>query len=504
MKESLNLIWFKRDLRWQDHEPLKLAIEAGTPLLGLFIFEDFYQQDPSWSLRHWQAQYHSLVDMQASNKTAFQEILVLEGNSVAIFEKLVRNYGIKSVYSYQESGESLSYQQDKKLVKLFQSQSISWLEYEQNGVQRGRRNRINWDENWRKFMNQELDRPALDHWPKVSPDLKAAIKDSFGISVHLQKRLKEWPNNFQPIGESLAHKRLNYYLDMHAYKNYGAHIGLAKASRSTCSRLSPFIAWGNLSLRQIYQKSMAGLENSPYRRDLRAFISRLHWHSHFIQKFEMEVSMEFKNLNPAFNSLERVEQPELIEAWKNGQTGYPLIDAGIHAVKETGYLNFRMRAVLVSFLCHQLWQDWQAGAAYLAQQFLDYIPGIHYPQFQMQNGSTGINTIRIYNPVKQSLEKDPDAHFIDDWVPALRELPLAFKHQPWLMTKMEQSFYNFELGRDYPKRVIDINQSGAKARDILWAFCKTEAVRRENQRILIRHTTAIRDPKLRSKKIIQP
>jgi deoxyribodipyrimidine photo-lyase len=174
------------------------------------------------------------------------------------------------------------------------------------------------------------------------------------------------------------------------------------------------------------------------------------------------------------------------------------------AVRETGYLNFRMRAVLVSFLCHQLWQDWQSGAAFLAKQFLDYIPGIHYPQFQMQNGSTGINTIRIYNPVKQSLEKDPEALFIDDWLPALRDLPLAFKHQPWLMTEMERSFYNFELGRDYPKRIIDINQSGAKARDILWAFRKTAAVRRENQRILIRHTTAIRDPQMRSKKIIQP
>lgn len=504
MKESLNLIWFKRDLRWQDHEPLKLAIEEGLPLLGLFIFEDFYQQDPSWSLRHWQSQYHSLVDMQASNKTAFQEILVLEGNSVEIFEKLARDYSIKTIYSYQETGEALSYERDRKLAKLFHSLSISWQECEQNAVQRGRSNRINWDENWRSFMHKKLDKPAINNWPTVSLDLKLALKESYGISSHLQKRLKNWPSNFQPVGESAGHKRLNHYLNHHTYKNYGAHIGMAQASRSSCSRLSPFLAWGNLSLRQIYQRAMAELENSSYPRDLRAFISRLHWHSHFIQKFEMEHSMEFENLNPAFNSLKREENTELIAAWKDGQTGYPLIDAGIEAVKETGYLNFRMRAVLVSFLCHQLWQDWQAGAAFLAQQFLDYIPGIHYPQFQMQNGSTGINTIRIYNPVKQSLEKDPDAHFINDWLPALRDLPLAFKHQPWLMTEMELSFYNFELGRDYPERIININQSGAQARDILWAFRKTEAVRQENQRILYRHTTAIRDPKLRTKKIIQP
>ena len=502
MKEAFNLIWFKRDLRWQDHQPLKLALDKGLPLLGIFIFEDFYRQDPSWSLRHWQAQYHSLVDMQATNKQVFTEILVLEGNSIDIFEKLATQYLINGIYSYQETGEALSYQRDKQLSKLFKKHNIPWFECEQNAVQRGRKNRRNWDENWREFMHQPLDQPKFASWQAGSPKLKADLKAHFGISTHLQKHLKNWPHSLQAIGESAAQKRLNHFLETKVYKNYGAHIGLAQKSRSTCSRLSPFLAWGNLSLRQIYRKAMAELENSPFPRDLRAFISRLHWHSHFIQKFEMEESMEFKNLNPAFNSLEKVQQPELIEAWKNGKTGYPLIDAGMRAVRETGYLNFRMRAVLVSFLSHQLWQDWQEGASYLAQQFLDYIPGIHYPQFQMQSGNTGINTIRIYNPVKQSLEKDKEANFINTWLPELKELPLTFQHQPWMMTAMEQTFYNFELGKDYPERIINIDKSSARARDVLWAFRKTQAVRIENQKILIKHTTAIRDPQQRSKKIM--
>ena len=504
MKEALNLIWFKRDLRWQDHAPLKLAIADGLPLLGLFIFEDFYLKDPSWSLRHWQAQYHSLVDMQATNKEAFNGILVLEGDGHEIFSEIANHFSIKRVYSYQETGEGLSYQRDKKLAKLFTEKGILWKELEQNAVQRGRRNRVDWDENWRNFMSQDLDQPNLPAWQSCSPSLKSHLKSKFGISPLLQKRLKNWPTSFQKIGESAAQFRLEAYLTQKIYRNYGAHIGMPYESRWNCSRLSPFFAWGNLSIRQVYQRSMWALENSPFPRDLRAFISRLHWHSHFVQKFEMEESMEFKNLNPAFDSLKKESQPTLVEAWKSGQTGYPLVDACMRAVKETGYLNFRMRAVLVSFLCHQLWQNWQEGASFLAQQFLDYIPGIHYPQFQMQSGCTGINTIRIYNPVKQSLEKDPEAKFISEWLPELRELPLAFKHQPWMMTSMEQSFYNFELGTDYPQRIVDINESGAYARDILWAFRKSAWVRNENQKILIKHTTAIRDPQQRSKKIMQP
>jgi deoxyribodipyrimidine photo-lyase len=486
VRESLNLIWFKRDLRWQDHAPLKAAIEAGQPLLGLFIFEDFYPKDPSWSLRHWQAQFHSLLDMKRSQPSSFENILVLQGNAETILQHLSQASPLQGVYSYQETGEHLSYERDKALTGLFTTEDIHWYEFENNAVQRGLKSRSDWNENWQEHMDKPLDDANLESWVSVKAELLIELKQKFGISPRLQKQLKAWPQQFQMLGESLGHERVKRFLQQKIYKDYGAKIGQPYESRFSCSRLSPFLAWGNLSLRQVYQAGKTEHECSTYPRDLNSFITRLHWHSHFVQKFEMQEYMEFENLNPAFNSLHKEKNPQLVLAWKNGKTGYPLVDACIRAVCETGYLNFRMRAMVVSFLCHHLWQDWQEGAHFLAQQFLDYLPGIHYPQFQMQNGSTGINTIRVYNPVKQSLEKDVEAKFICEWLPELKNLPLAFKHQPWLITPMEETLYNFNYGKDYPKRIIDIVESGTRARDTLWAFRKTEAVKTQNRKILLK------------------
>lgn len=198
--------------------------------------------------------------------------------------------------------------------------------------------------------------------------------------------------------------------------------------------------------------------------------------------------MEFENLNKGFDSLRTEIDKKLVDGWENGQTGYPLIDACINCVKTTGYLNFRMRSLLVSFFTHHLWQPWQAGVHFLARQFLDYEPGIHYSQFQMQAGTMGVNTIRIYNPVKQSIDHDPEGNFIRKWLPALQRIPNTHIHEPWRMTSEEQALAGVTIGVDYPKPIVAIAETARFAREHLWRAKNSVAVQSENKRILKKHT----------------
>ena len=230
--------------------------------------------------------------------------------------------------------------------------------------------------------------------------------------------------------------------------------------------------------------------DTTHRKGLKAFTSRLAWHCHFIQKLESEPAIEWRNMHRGYDDLREHEfDPRLFEALKEARTGWPLVDACVRMLNETGWLNFRMRAMLVSVAAYPLWLHWRPLGLWLAQQFLDYEPGIHWIQLQMQSGTTGINTTRVYNPIKQAQDQDPDGIFVRQWLPAMRRVPDTWLFEPWLMPPSVQAACGVVVGQDIPYPVVDLEVATRTAKDRLYARRKDPAVRAGKAAVIEKHAS---------------
>jgi deoxyribodipyrimidine photo-lyase len=491
--------WIKRDFRLHDNDALARALQSSHCVIPLFVFEPDLIALDDYSAMHVHAWHQALVDLRARLREIGSDVYIARADITTVLDELHRLTEFGAVFSHEETGNDWTFQRDKAVALWCVDKQIDWQELPQTAVIRRLKNR----DQRQIVFRQRLIESAVVAAPRSVPLPEAVLArcEDQNIPEHSDfYPASQFANiefdQLQTVSETLARQDLHSFLTQRGY-GYSGGISSPNTAFEAGSRLSVHLAWGTISLRTVHDatiraqagyREMGDETGKQWGKSLRAFSSRLHWHDHFIQRLESEPAMEFEAINPAYASLVYEDDPQKLDAWTYGKTGFPLIDACMRCLQATGFLNFRMRAMVVSFAVYGLHLSWRTIHPPLARIFRDYEPGIHLSQLQMQAGVVGINTIRVYSPVKQILDQDPECVFIKRWIPELAEfsaIEIAATDRP-------------RLG-EYPDPIVDFKVTSKAMKDQIFAIRKSDFGKQASADVLDKHGSRKRPTQSRRK-----
>ncbi len=484
-EQPIEVVWFKRDLRVDDHVPLSRAAARGRTLC-LFVIEPEWLSAQDFDPMHLHTCLQALSALDAALRERGGALVVRVGDAVEVLEAIHARHGIAHLHSHEETGAMWTYRRDQRVGRWARDRGVPWTEVPQTGVIRRLDDRDGWARRWHLRMSEPLTpAPGLLQRAPVAPGPVPSARE---LGIDIGPRDEQ-----QQVDLVEARRVLSSFLTERG-RGYRSAMSSPVTAWEGCSRLSPHLAWGTVSMRRVWQATQARRADlraagvrSGWLGSLASFGERLRWHCHFMQKLEDQPELETQCYVPQMEALRGEPNPDRLDAWCAGRTGYPMVDACMRALHAGGWVNFRMRAMLVSFASYDLWLDWRPTSRFLARQFVDYEPGIHYPQFQMQSGTTGINTLRIYHPTKQARDHDPDGVFLRRWLPELEGVPLEQLATPWQMSSDEQLRAGCVIGRDYPAPIVDHAQASRAAAAAVRAVRRTEGAREAAREVLDRH-----------------
>jgi deoxyribodipyrimidine photo-lyase len=420
MSPAIVVWWVKRDARLADNAPLVEAARMGAQALPFFCFEPTILSADDHSAMHVHAQCQALGHLRRELRRRSADLLIAHGEIVEKLEKLRGAIAFTHLFSHEEIGNDLTFRRDQRVAAWCQSRVVVYREFPQSSVRRTGVDRDCLQVMWqsRIVKVRPLEVPSIVQSPEIARLASKSNLPRFDFPVEAA--------TWQPVTESDAARTLDDFLDRRGL-SYRGGISSPNTAFRAGSRLSVHLAWGTLTAKQVWhatQTRISELADDPraarWQASLTAFLSRLHWRDHFTQRLESEPALEFRSVHPAYRDISYENDERLYRAWRDGTTGYPMVDAVMRCLAASGFVNFRMRAMVVSFACHALHLDWRMIHPHLAGVFRDYDPGIHLSQLQMQAGVVGWTAIRVYNPAKQLADWDSHCCFVKRWVPELK------------------------------------------------------------------------------------
>lgn len=459
-----SLVWLRRDLRLHDHHALYQACKESENVHLTFVFDDnilkyLPKEDMRLTFIH-----DSLVEMEEELKKYEASINILAGNPIEEIPKLCKKLNIEQVYTNRDY-EPYATARDQRVKKALEEMGIIFCDYKDTVFFEKGEIKTKTDAPYKVFT------PYKNKWYEKFVEINETLSD---YKPNLKKLAEN--DNKNSITRKDWHKALGFTVmpptlkagtkeAKKRMKTFEKNIELYDEARDfpamdKTSNISPYIRHGNISVRDLLRKGMSGKSNGH-----RIWTSEVIW-----REFYQQILAEFPHVKKGafkqeYDDIKWIGGKKEFDAWKEGRTGYPLVDAAMRCLNETGMMHNRLRMVVASFLCKTLLVNWKKGEAYFAEKLLDFDLAANNGgwQWSASSGTDAQPYFRIFNPYSQSEKFDKDGIFIKKWCPELAGFSAKKIHNPSLADMLEQTEAGCTIGVDYPFPVVDYKQKRAQA-----------------------------------------
>ncbi len=491
---SCVLLWVRRDLRLADNAALTAAIETGKKVIVLFIWSP--SEEAPWQPGAASNVYlhYSLMAFEDALRQKGATLLIRQGDRREVLLKLARDLGINEIFA-NKIYEPSWIESDKRITEALGESGIELdlypgsLLYDPFVIKTGQGNPF---QVFTPFWKACLLRDSSPASPLAEPEQIPSFQTLKGSSVSDLKLLPSihWDNGIKDSwtpGPEGARQALEDFV-MDALSDYS--IGRDVPSTLGTSRLSPFLHFGEISPRMIWhavrrhsaasksaKKSAAGPNANKTLSSEDIYLKELGWREfahHILCNFPQSADQA---LGPDYNNFPWSINDAHLSAWKKGLTGYPLVDAGMRELWQTGWMHNRVRMVVASFLVKHLLQPWQDGARWFWETLVDAdLPNNSMGwQWSAGSGADAAPYFRIFNPVLQGEKFDPHGEYVRKWVPEIATLPDAYIHKPWMTPSIILQSSKIEIGKTYPAPIVDHSFARQRALEALSQLKKTRA-----------------------------